>query len=195
MTATAPDHTPLLALLDAHRTRFPEESAMIARARRFVAETPDCFDRVPGRAHLSASAWVLNPARDHVLLVLHRKLGLWLQPGGHADGDPDLLRVALTETAEEAGMPPDAVRPLSAAVFDVDGHAIPATATEPRHDHHDIRFLVEMDDRTDPPGNPAEAHAVAWIPLRDVPRFNTMRSVHRMLRKTDALRRGRRIAA
>ncbi|MQX37363.1 NUDIX hydrolase [Roseospira navarrensis] len=190
-----PGRAGLLDLLDAHRSRFPEEAAMTTRARRFVAEIPDCFDRAPLRAHLSGSAWVLNPARDHVLLVLHRKLDLWLQPGGHADGDPDLLRVALRETWEEAGMPEDSVRPLSHAIFDVDVHAIPDTPAEPHHDHYDIRFLLEMDDRMTPPGNPDEAHAVAWVPLRAVRRFNTMRSVHRMLRKTDALRRGRRVAA
>lgn len=167
---------------------------MTARARRFVAATPGCFDRTTPHGHVTGSAWVVNPARDQVVMILHRKLGQWLQPGGHADGDHDLLRVAVRETTEETGLPMDAVRPLSPGIFDVDVHAIPATATEPRHVHHDIRFLLEVDDRLDLPGNPDETHAVAWVPLDAVPRFSTLLSVHRMTRKTLALRHGRRLA-
>lgn len=185
----------LLDLLSGHDTRFPEEAAMIARTRRFVAAMPCCFDRTCPGGHVTASAWVLNPAADHALMIHHRKLDLWLQPGGHADGDADLLGVAVRETVEEIGAPPDAVRPLSAAVFDVDVHTVPATGPDPRHDHFDIRFLVMLDDRVPLAGNPAEAHDVAWVPLRSVPRFSTLRSIYRMLRKTEALRRGRSIAA
>ncbi len=184
----------LLALLQGHRTRFPEEAAMTARARRFIARTPDCFERANIAGHVSGSAWVINPARDHALMIHHRKLDLWLQPGGHADGDPDLLRVAARETAEEAGIEADQVRALSPAIFDVDVHAIPAMTGVPRHDHYDIRFLLEVDDRLVLPGNPQETHAVAWIPLTTVARFNNMLSVHRLVRKTRALIRGSRVA-
>lgn len=174
----------LLALLARYRTPFLEEAAMVDRTRRFVAEQADCFERALTIGHVSGSSWVVNPRRDHVLMMHHRKLDMWLQPGGHADGDHDPLRVAVKETAEEAGVAPEHVRVLSPEVFDVDVHAIPATAREPRHIHYDIRFLLELDDRLVLPGNPDEAHAVAWIPLNDVPRFNNMRSVYRLVRKT-----------
>jgi len=188
------DRAPLLALLDGFRSRFPEEAAMVARTRRFVRAHPDCFERTTMSGHMSGSAWVLNPARDQALMIHHRKLDLWLQPGGHADGDPDLLRVAVRETAEEAGIEAEQVRPLSPGIFDVDVHAIPPMKGDPRHDHYDIRFLLEVDDRLVLPGNPDETHAVAWIPLGLVARFNNMLSVHRLVRKTRALVRGSRVA-
>lgn len=178
----------LLNLLDRYRTGQIEEAAMVAKTRRFVAENERCFDRHLPHGHVSGSAWVVNPTRSHVFLLHHRKLDLWLQPGGHADGNHDILEVALGETAEEAGADPRRVKLLTNEIFDVDVHVVHATATEPRHTHYDIRFLVELDDREPLPGND-ESHAVAWVPLHQVMRLNNFRSVHRMLQKTRQLQR------
>jgi hypothetical protein len=93
----------LLGLLARHETRFMEEAAYVERARAFVGEHGDCFYRELWPAHVTGSVWVVNPARDKALLLHHRKLDQWFQPGGHADGDADILRVSLRETAEETG--------------------------------------------------------------------------------------------
>lgn len=175
----------LLQLLDAYRTGYIEEAAMVEKTRRFVLEHPDCFDRGLKRGHVSGSAWVLNPAQTHVFLLHHRKLNFWLQPGGHADNNHDIIDVALSETAEESGADRNSLRLLSQSIFDVDVHDVYATATEPRHEHFDIRFLVELDDRLPLPGND-ESHAVAWVPLHQVMRLNNFRSTYRMVAKTRA---------
>ncbi|HZR80160.1 MAG TPA: NUDIX hydrolase [Candidatus Binatia bacterium] len=136
---------PLLALLDRYLGLHPDEAEVVDRMRAFVSAHRDCFERscVPG--HVTGSAWLLSADRRSVLLTHHRKLGRWLQLGGHADGDPDPLRVALREAREESGLP-DVVplAPGTGAVvpLDVDIHEIPARAGEPAHLHHDVRFLL-----------------------------------------------------
>ncbi|MCB1800769.1 MAG: NUDIX hydrolase [Gammaproteobacteria bacterium] len=177
----------LIRLLQAHQTRFMDESAFVARALTFVAEHHDCFhcDLWPG--HVTGSAWVVNPRRDHVLLMHHRKHDQWFQPGGHADGDADILRVALRETSEETGMGPEHIRLVGGDVFDVDIHTIPASVRGPQHEHIDIRFLVEMDDDLVIPGND-ESHQILWVALHEIARYNNNRSTYRMLEKTRRLR-------
>lgn len=178
----------LLVLLDAHETRFMEEAAYVARAREFVAGHEDCFFRDLWPGHVTGSAWVVNPRRDRVLLLHHRKHDQWFQPGGHADGDADILRVALRETSEETGLDPSHIRLVEDAVFDVDIHTIPVGEDGPEHQHIDVRFLVEMDDNLAIPGSD-ESHQVLWVPLPKVARFNNNRSTHRMVEKTRRLRR------
>ena len=178
----------LLERLDAHRTRFMMESGYVARARAFIRTHEDCFrtDLWPG--HVTGSAWVVNPRRDRVLLLHHRKHDQWFQPGGHADGDADILRVSLREASEETGLDPSHIRLVDEALFDVDIHSIPASASGPAHEHIDIRFLVEADDDLPIPGND-ESHQVLWVPLAQVSRFNNNLSTHRMVEKTRRLRR------
>lgn len=177
----------LLGLLARHDTRFMDEAAFVAKARRFVEEHPDCFHCDLWPAHVTGSTWVVSPDRGQVLMLHHRKHDQWFQPGGHADADSDILRVALRETAEETGIDPAQVRLLGEDVFDVDIHTIPASARGPRHEHIDIRFLVEIDDRLPIPGND-ESHEILWVPLAAVPRFNNNRSTHRMVEKTRRMR-------
>ena len=160
---------------------------MVTRTRRFVQQQPNCFERTlvkPG--HVTGSAWVINPRRTHVLLLHHRKLDRWLQPGGHADGDADIIQVVLKETAEESGVDVTQIKLLNEAIFDVDIHTVYATVHDPRHDHFDIRFLLEIDDRLPLPGND-ESHQIAWIPIEQVSRFNNARSLYRMVQKTRRL--------
>lgn len=177
----------LLRLLSRHRPRFIEEAAYVDRARAFILLHPDCFDRELLPAHVTGSAWVVNPDRSQALLMHHRKHNQWFQPGGHADGEADIMAVALRETAEESGIDPEHIRLVDGEIFDLDIHAIPAGNGDPAHEHIDVRFLVEVDDRLPVPGND-ESHEVRWIPLHQVPRFNNNRSTFRMLEKTRRLR-------
>jgi 8-oxo-dGTP pyrophosphatase MutT (NUDIX family) len=165
-----------------------DEAGYIDRARAFVEAHPDCFNRAHLPGHVTGSAWVVSPSRERVLMMHHRKHDQWFQPGGHADGDADILRVALRETAEESGLDPAQVHLLDGAVFDVDIHTIAASERGPQHEHVDIRFLVEIDDSLPVPGSD-ESHDVLWVDLYQVPRFNNNRSTYRMVEKTRRLRR------
>ena len=177
----------LLSLLQNYRSPFNTESGYASRMKRFVQQHPNCFDRGLWPGHITGSAWVVNPTRDKVLLMHHRKHGQWFQFGGHADGDPNIERVALRETQEETGLPAEAIRLVNANIFDIDIHNIPASEKAPEHMHFDIRFLVEIDDRIPVPGND-ESHEILWIPLEEVTRFNNNLSTCRMLEKSRRLR-------
>lgn len=177
----------LLDLLETYQPRFIEEAGFRARAIAYVGENGDVFSRHLWPAHVTGSAWVVNPSRDKVLLMHHRKLDKWFQPGGHADGEANIVAVALREAAEETGLDMSQLTLLDGQLFDLDIHTIPAIGDYPQHEHIDCRFLVELDDGLDLPGNP-ESWELAWVPLWQVARFNTNRSTHRMLEKTRRMR-------
>jgi len=89
--------------------------------------------------HFTASAFALSPSRDELLLIRHRKLNLWLQPGGHIEeGDADFVQAARRELEEETGL---SHVEIQESLFDVDVHRIPAVGSSPEHLHHDIRVL------------------------------------------------------
>lgn len=154
---------------------------MLAEFFPFIAAHSDCLWRTCLAGHLTASAWVVDPARTRVLLTHHRKLDLWIQLGGHADGEADLLAAALREVREESGL--TRVRAVSGEIFDVDRHRIPARKTEPEHWHFDVRFLIEADPAESVVVSD-ESHDLAWVALADVARLNAEESVARMVRKT-----------
>jgi len=137
---------PLLDLLARYGARHPAEGACVARIRSLVESRPDCFERSCLPGHVTGSAWVLSADRRRFLLAHHRKLGRWLQLGGHADGETDVAAVALREAAEESGLGPflllGAGDPEPPLPIDVDVHRIPARSSEPTHEHHDLRFAL-----------------------------------------------------
>ena len=171
-----------LALLRRHEARAEPgtESAMLAEFFPFIAAHPDCLWRTCIDGHLTASAWIVDPARTRTLLTHHRKLDRWLQLGGHVDGEADLLAAALREAREESGL--TRLRAVSAEIFDVDRHRIPARKTEPEHWHFDVRFLLEADP-AEPLAISDESHDLAWVPLAELPRYSPEESLARMARK------------
>lgn len=174
---------PVLTLLRAHAALAlePHEAAMTAEVIRFVESHADCLFRTCAPGHLTGSAWIVSPDRKRTLLTHHHKLDKWLQLGGHADGDGDLLAVALREAREEGGI--TRLRPISAAVFDVDRHWIPPRKTEPGHYHHDLRFLIEADP-DEPLVISSESKDLAWVAIDAVTAINPEESMARMVRKT-----------
>lgn len=175
----------LKALLAAYHTRWPEESDTVARFDAFIDAHPDCFHRSCRTGHITGSAWIVDTTGDRVLLAHHRKLGIWLQPGGHNDGDADTLAVALREAREESGLE---VRVLDESIFDLDVHPIPARRREPPHHHYDVRFLFRAEH--DRYRVSEESNALAWVPAEGVGALTNRESVLRMARKWLSRRSG-----
>ncbi|HTO53370.1 MAG TPA: NUDIX hydrolase [Myxococcota bacterium] len=182
---------PILDELERYLARHGDERLMVDHVIQFVRANPDCFERscVPG--HVTGSAWILSPDRSQFLLTHHKKLGLWLQLGGHADGDPDPRAVALREAREESGMERFewAVLGPERMPFDVDVHLIPATASEPAHLHHDLRYLLVA-----APGQElsvsSESHDLRWFPVARAFEVLEDESLLRMARKAAEWLRG-----
>lgn len=126
----------------------------------FVDTYVDCFERFLEIGHITASAWLLNKDLTKVLLMHHAKLDLWVQPGGHCDGNPDVLSVAIKEAQEESGI--QAISPIMEEIFDVDIHLIPANKKEKEHYHYDIRFLLQVTSDEKVVQNP-ESICLQWF--------------------------------
>ena len=166
---------PLLELLErcARRDGSADTAQMF---RDFALDHADCLERTCRPGHFTGSAWLVDASGSRVLLTHHRKLGRWLQLGGHADGDADLARVALREAQEESGLSDLVVEP---EIFDLDRHLIPERAGEPAHYHYDVRFVVRAAGSTEFVVSD-ESHALAW---RDVASIATDASADVSLRR------------
>ena len=119
--------------------------------------------------HLTASAWVTSPDRKQVLLAYHNLYDSWAWLGGHADGERDLLSVALREVREESGL--ESVRPLSPDLYSVelltvDGHEKRGRYVS-SHLHYNVTFLLEAAPAAPVRCKPDENSRVAWFPLEE----------------------------
>ncbi|MDH3640552.1 MAG: NUDIX hydrolase [Gammaproteobacteria bacterium] len=166
-------------MLEDYAERYPAEANTIERFVDFVNANERCFQRDCWAGHVTGSGWLVNANRDHVLLTHHKKLGRWLQVGGHSDGVADPLAVAIKEAEEESGL---AVFPLDGTVFDIDIHEIPARKSLPAHFHFDVRFALGTS------GGDAfqvsdESNDLAWVPVERMDDYTDEESVLRMARK------------
>lgn len=177
----------ILGQLETYLNQYPDESAMLERYISFVNANMDCFERSLQIGHVTGSAWVVNRAGTHTLLTHHKKLNKWLQLGGHADGDADVLRVAKREVAEESGLVD--VVPVGAGIFDVDIHLIPERKNEPEHYHYDARYALQVTGDEDYVVSD-ESHDLAWIEVAHLHERTTEESMLRMARKWQAQNKG-----
>ncbi len=150
----------------------------------FIKANQDCFERSLEIGHITGSAWIVNPGRDRFLLTFHKKLELWLQLGGHADGNADVFEVALREAREESGV--SNIAPLSERIFDLDIHRIPEHKGVLEHLHYDVRFICEANDSKELTISD-ESHDLRWLTAEEVRERTTEESILRMLRKTPRL--------
>ena len=131
----------------------------------WIRNNENAFTRENTIAHITASAWVVNKDRSKVLMVYHNIYNSWSWLGGHADGETDLLSVALREVREEAGI--SNVQPVSEEIFSlealtVDGH-IKKGKYVSSHLHLNITYLVEADSDEALFVKPDENSGVAWF--------------------------------
>jgi 8-oxo-dGTP pyrophosphatase MutT (NUDIX family) len=166
-------------ILSAWRPPNEDQARTRDRMLAFIDEHPrDAHLRSCQPGHLTASALALDAEGKRALLTHHKKLGRWLQLGGHCDGDPDLVRVALREATEESGIEGLSIDPEP---IDVDIHAIPARKGEPEHLHLDTRFLVRAPAGVRERASD-ESLELRWFDLRDADAIETDDSVRRLLR-------------
>jgi 8-oxo-dGTP pyrophosphatase MutT (NUDIX family) len=168
----------ILALLDAHTAVDSQEEFYRQQTHAFVSQNLHNFLQDNPQAHLTASAWIVNPARTHALLIFHRKLNKWLQVGGHVEAtDESLQSAALREAQEETNLKD--LRLVSSTLFDIDVHLIPARHDVPAHYHHDFRFLLEVEQMVIS-HIPTEVVDLQWFPMQEI----TQTYLARMLQKT-----------
>lgn len=170
----------LLDLLERYIPFYQEEVKVKKDMIEFVNNNHNCFDRRLEEGHITGSAWLLNKDGDKALLMHHRKLDKWLQPGGHADGDTDVLAVAVKEAREESGI--KAIEVVNGDIFDIDIHLIPENSIEKEHFHYDIRFLLQVKSDEELSNN-GESKELRWLDADDMIHLTEEKSVVRMVNK------------
>jgi 8-oxo-dGTP pyrophosphatase MutT (NUDIX family) len=161
-----------------------------ARILALLDHAADPFDRsqfAPG--HVTASAFVLDPGHERLLLILHAKLGRWLQPGGHIESDDSsVCAAAQREVLEETGLEVSTEDAFGARLLDVDVHQIPARPDIPAHEHFDVRFAFEAAHTGARAGS--DAKQTRWVPIAELlpgeTHLPTDESVMRAVRKLRA---------
>ena len=159
----------LPAELEQYRPWNEQEERDRTELLRRLRSGEDLYTRDNSAGHLTASAWVVSPDRRRVLMAYHNIYDSWSWLGGHADGDHDLLAVALREVREESGL--TAVRPVSRSIYSVeiltvDGHE-KRGAYVSSHLHLNVTYLLEADPADPVRCKPDENSRVGWFGLEE----------------------------
>ena len=132
---------------------------------RLASVFDDLYTRENETGHLTASAWIVNPDRTKVLMIYHNIYRSWAWTGGHADGESDLLAVALREAKEETGV--THIRPVDDDIFSleimtVDGHEKRGKYVS-SHLHYNVTYLLEAEESDELHIRPEENSGVRWF--------------------------------
>ena len=155
--------------LEVYRPWNEQEARDVEELLRRLRSGEELYTRDNASAHLTASAWVVSPDRRQVLLAYHNLYRSWAWLGGHADGERDLLNVALREVREESGL--SDVRPVTDALYSVeiltvDGHEKRGKYIS-SHLHLNVTYLLEADPASPVRCKPDENSRVGWFALED----------------------------
>ena len=149
----------LLELLNNYYPTNIDEQESKEKIIAFVQQYTNCFERTLDIGHITASSWLVSQDNTKALLTHHKKLNMWIQIGGHCDGESDTLAVALKEAQEESGI--EQIKPMQLSIFDLGVHLIPEYKKEKAHYHYDIRFLLQAADEKIIISD--ESHDLLWI--------------------------------
>jgi 8-oxo-dGTP pyrophosphatase MutT (NUDIX family) len=166
-------------LLEKYNSIYSEELDYKQNMLQLIELAPRCYSRDLLEGHFTASAFIVNNDCTKTLLVKHRKLNKWLQPGGHCDGEQNLLKVAIKEANEETGL---SNFDTDSEIFDIDIHSIPERKGVPEHLHYDVRFLL-ISNENDELKISDESVDLQWIPLGQIVNYNPDASIMRMVNK------------
>jgi len=170
--------------LQNYQTSFSEESGFIPQFLDLLKQE-NCYLRKNTNRHFTSSAWLLNADLTKVVLIHHKKLNKWLQPGGHADGNENLVEVAMKEVREETGI--HSFIEMKKEIFDLDIHLIPEYRDVKEHYHYDARFVFRVSEETKLIRN-QETNDVCWTNLSEIKKLTSNNnSILRMVEKTKTL--------
>lgn len=173
--------TEMLAVLADYQPNDNSERDAVSFIHQFVAEHPRYWSRSTLAGHTTASAWITNADDSKAVLLHHKKLDIWVQPGGHVDDtDATILAASLREAREETGL--SELHLAQSGLFDVDVHAIPERKHEPKHWHLDLRFWFRA--ATEQLVLSEESNELRWLSRAEIEALTDEESVLRMVRKT-----------
>lgn len=163
-----------------------QESEDLRMMLTYAGKFDDILFRSNEIAHFTSSSWIVNAKHTHILMIYHNIYDSWAWTGGHADGESDLLGIALREAQEETGI--TNLRPLSEDIFSVEiltvaGHIKRGKYVVP-HLHLNTTFLLEAPDDQQLRHKPDENSGVAWFPIEDVVKASSepeMRKIYKKL--------------
>lgn len=149
---------------------FNEQEAHDREVALRCLQQPDIYLRTNELVHITASAWIVNADRTKVLMAYHNIMQTWAWLGGHADGETDLLKVALKEAREESGV--RNIHPVSEELYSVemltvDGHVKRGKYVN-SHIHLNATYLLEADERDELFVKEDENSGVKWIAIDEV---------------------------
>lgn len=173
----------VLSLLDAYNPSS-EEELVKERMIAFIKKYPNCFERSLEIGHLTASCWLLDKEGEKALLTHHAKIDMYVQLGGHCDGDSHVLGVAIKEAQEESGVM--GIVPISSQIFDIDIHEFPQKGNLKAHLHYDIRFLLQIISSETVKKN-HESKELLWVDKKCLKLPTDNHSVLRMFQKWNLL--------
>ena len=130
----------------------------------FLLENENCFSRTNLNGHVTAGGFVCD-GKGNILLNHHKASGMWFQFGGHSDGNPNPLEVAIREIGEEAGITNS--RLAFNGIFDLDVQQIPYSAkkNEPEHFHYDVNFLFKVKNKFFKISD--ESMEIKWVTIKE----------------------------
>ncbi|MBQ0070671.1 MAG: NUDIX hydrolase [Spirochaetales bacterium] len=145
-----------------------EEAADKALILSSLEKEEDLLLRINLKEHFTASSWIVSKDRKKVVMIYHRIYDSWAWTGGHADGEEDLLSVAMREATEETGLH---VTPVSSEIFSlerlsVDGH-YKKEKYVPTHMHLNLTYLLEADENEKPRIKEDENSGAQWFTVED----------------------------
>jgi len=181
----------LLEQLDAYVCTDDAEVASVTLAKQMIVRHKDIWMQSCKEGHITGSGLIFDRASERVLLMYHRKLQLWLQMGGHGEGELDPSYIALREAIEESALLdltffPSSEQPM---LVDVDVHSIPARRGIPEHYHLDFRYLLLTSSPEKIRLPHAEAHDLRWYAFSEIPALPLKPATFRLVKKAERLLR------
>ncbi len=168
------DNSTIKEILNQYLSLYPQEEQRQMEFGHYLDRntTEQLYTRKNFDGHLTASAFILNKSLDHILLIHHKSLGKWLQPGGHIDAtDANILAAAYREVLEETSIAQEQLTLISNGTntlpFDIDSHRIPENIKkkEAAHYHHDFRYLFQYAGAKNITINEDESLDYKWVAL------------------------------